>query len=64
MRRTHDMGGLPAGPVPQDEHATEPWQKLATAIRTALGNHNLMAVDELRRAIEDLDPKTYDSGYF
>lgn len=65
-KRYHDMGGDPAGPIDMDEHATEPWQKMVTAIRSALGDEpkRLMRVDELRRAIEDLSPEGYDLPYF
>ncbi len=65
-RRIHDMGGQPAGEIDQDDHAEEPWQKLVTAMRAALGDepHRLMRVDELRRAIEDLDEAEYDLPYF
>ena len=65
-RRTHDMGGTSAGPVEMAEHDAEPWQKLVTAIRAALGEepHRLMRVDELRRAIEDLDEVQYELPYF
>ena len=60
------MGGQDAGPIEMAEHDAEPWQKLVTAIRAALGEepHRLMRVDELRRAIEDLDEKDYDLPYF
>ncbi len=60
------MGGDPAGAIEMAEHDAEPWQKLVTAIRATLGDEpkRLMRVDELRRAIEDLDPKEYDLPYF
>lgn len=62
-RRYHDMGGLPAGPVENAAHDAEPWQKLITACRNALGDR-YCRVDELRRAIEDLPPEQYDLPYF
>jgi hypothetical protein len=66
-RRTHDMGGEPAGVVEVAEHPVEPWQKTTMAMRVALGKgkHDLIMVDELRRAIEDLPASDYDSfAYF
>ncbi len=58
------MGGQPAGPIELGEHATEPWEKLITAMVGSLRGRGLMTVDELRRAIEDLDPDDYDKPYF
>lgn len=62
-RRYHDMGGEPAGPVDPSTHEAEPWQKLITALRNALGD-DYCRVDELRRALEDLRPEDYDLPYF
>ena len=58
------MGGQPAGPMELGEHATEPWEKLITAMVGSLRGRGLMAVDELRRAIEDLSPEDYKKPYF
>ena len=63
-RRTHDMGGMPAGPIDLGEHATEPWAKLITALVGSLRGRGLLRVDELRRVIEDLSPEDYDKPYF
>ena len=62
MRRHHDMGGLPAGPVEQSEHDHAPWEKRVDAIRRLLADprRRVMTVDELRRGIEDLGPGVYD----
>ena len=61
-RRHHDMGGLEDGPVEIKEHASEPWEKRVDAIRSRLSDEqrNLLSVDELRRAIEDLGAEAYD----
>jgi hypothetical protein len=59
-RRVHDMGGLDAGPVCQDEHAHEPWEKRMDAIRMLCAKHDLLRTDEMRRNIEDLGPGAYD----
>ena len=58
------MGGQPAGPMELGEHATEPWEKLITAMVGSLRGLGLMTVDELRRAIEDLSPEDYRKPYF
>jgi len=62
MRRTHDMGGMPAGEIETGDHPMEPWQKATRAMRQVLGDdmRRLVRVDELRRAIEDLPPADYD----
>ena len=64
MRRHHDIGGQPAGPIDTSDHAMEPWAKTLTAIVGALRAQGLSRVDELRRHIEDLAPQDYDRPYF
>lgn len=64
MKRHHDMGGDPAGPVSLSDHPTEPWEKLITAIRAALRARGFDNLDETRRYIEDLPPEDYDRPYF
>lgn len=67
LRRYHDMGGLEAGPVDQEETADEPWHKRVKAVVQLLVRNpdSPMNVDELRRGIEDLPPADYDRlGYF
>jgi hypothetical protein len=54
------MGGLDAGPVCQDGHAQEPWEKRMDAIRMLCGKRGLLRTDEMRRNIEDLGPGVYD----
>ena len=62
MRRHHDMGGLPAGPVERVEHEYAPWEKRVDAILRLLSDRRrrVMTVDELRRGIEELGPGVYD----
>jgi hypothetical protein len=64
-RRTHDMGGLPAGPIDPSHHGEADWHKMATALNMALGpnKRGLMRVDERRRCTEDLGDYL-DLGYF
>ncbi|WP_282609923.1 SH3-like domain-containing protein [Pelagibius sp. Alg239-R121] len=62
MRRHHDMGGLDAGPVEQNEHDYAPWEKRVDAILRLLSapGRRMITVDELRRGIEELGPGAYD----
>lgn len=62
LRRHHDMGGLPAGPVERAEHDTAPWEKRVDAILRLLADprRGLITTDELRRGIEELGPGAYD----
>jgi hypothetical protein len=62
-RMHHDMGGQPAGPVSPSSHEIEPWEKRIEAILRCmqLREKPVVTVDELRRGIEELPPKLYDS---
>lgn len=64
--RVHDLGGRPSGPVERTEHEAESWQNLATALMYLLRDHcHLAKTDEMRRAIEDMNPEDYlRLGYF
>ena len=61
-RRYHDMGGMEAGPIDQAPHEKEAWEKRVDALMRILSGpeHNIIRVDELRRAIESLAPDAYD----
>lgn len=61
-RRHHDMGGLDAGTIESGDHDKAPWEKRVDALMRVLSDdkHQLLCVDELRRAIEDLGPVVYD----
>lgn len=62
-RMHHDMGGQPAGPVSLAEHEIEPWEKRIEAIVRCmqLRETTIVTIDELRRGIEELPTKLYDS---
>jgi hypothetical protein len=60
MRRHHDMGGEPAGPVVREERDHAPWEKRVDAIVRLLTARRVITVDELRRGIEELGPGAYD----
>ncbi len=64
MQRQHDMGGMEAGPILTAEHATEPWAKMITSLAAAMRDHDIMRIDELRRALEDLPSDVYSQDYF
>ena len=65
MRRHHDIGGAPAGPIDRHEHDLAPWEKRVDAILRLLIAKDLLTLDELRRAIEELGPGAYDElSYF
>jgi Nitrile hydratase beta subunit len=65
MRRHHDLGGEPAGPVERHEHDHAPWEKKVDALLRLLLAKEIMTLDELRRGVEELGPGAYDElGYF
>jgi hypothetical protein len=61
-RRHHDMGGQDAGAIDREGHDKAPWEKRVDALMWLLMDEQrrLIAVDELRRAIEDLGADAYD----
>jgi hypothetical protein len=63
-QRQHDMGGMGAGPITSDEHAAEPWAKMITSLAASMRDDDLMRIDELRRALEDLPEDVYKQDYF
>lgn len=65
MRRPHDLGGLPGGPVEPAEHEYAPWEKQVDALLVLLAEKSLVRVDELRRNIESLGEAAYSRyGYY
>jgi hypothetical protein len=63
MRRPNDVGGLPAGLIGPRSHDPEPWERLLTALVSAVGpaKAKIHCIDEFRRAREDLEPQFYNS---
>ena len=63
MRRSNDVGGLPAGPIGPRGHEPEPWELLITALVSTVGpsKATINTIDEFRRAREDLEPDFYNS---
>jgi nitrile hydratase subunit beta len=61
QRRVHDRGGWPdAGPIDRVEHVYTMWERQTDAIRGVLGGKGLLRTDELRRAIESIEPCRYE----
>lgn len=62
MPRVHDRGGWPgAGPVERSEHELSWWEKRTDAMFMLLREKHLVRTDELRRAIEDMEPAAYET---
>lgn len=64
MTGQHDLGGAPAGSMDRSDPDAPPHGKLFTAINSALRQHNLVTVDELRRHLEGLRIEEYDLPYY
>jgi len=65
-RRHHDVGGdrSVAQPIDRAEHEDDAWQVEFTATLWALiggGEKRAMALDEMRRGVEDMTPEAYDA---
>ena len=61
-RRVHDRGRWPdAGPIERAEHAYTLWEKRTDAIRGVLGAKRIIRTDELRRAVESIEPGQYEA---
>lgn len=64
MTAIHDRGGWPgAGPIDKREHDLADWELKTDAILRVLSSPDkrVMRVDELRRAIESLEPRRYET---
>lgn len=61
MTKHHDLGGRSAGPIDRVETTANHWQKRMEAMRDCLARRPapVMHVDEMRRAIEELDSNLY-----
>ncbi len=63
MRHVHDRGGWPdAGLIARAEHDYAMWEKRTDAmLRILTRDRHIIRVDELRRAIESIPPKDYET---
>ncbi len=62
MPRPHDRGGWPTDePIDLSEHEHADWELRVHALHQVLGRKGVRRTDELRRAIESLEPDLYES---
>ena len=62
MPKVHDRGGWPTDePIDQSEHQLMDWERRMDALHGVLGAKGLRTTDEMRRAIESLEPALYES---
>lgn len=61
LRRWHDMGGAPAGPIPQNEHDFAMWEKRVDALMILGWAKGHFTVDGLRRALEDMGESAFET---
>ena len=60
MRRPHDEGGLPGGPIARDEHEVALWEKRIDALTMLLISKGVFTADESRYAIELIGSDAYE----
>ena len=60
MRGSHDLGGLPAGPIDTEAHNPTFWEKQIDAMNMLLAQKGLRRTDENRRYVEMLGQDAYD----
>lgn len=60
-RRWHDMGGDPAGPVPDASHDFALWEKRVDALMILASAAGHFTVDGLRRALEDMGAEAFEN---
>ena len=62
MPNVHDRGGWPTDePIERTEHELADWERRVDALHMVLGEKGVRTVDEMRRAIENLEPRLYES---
>ncbi len=62
MQRVHDRGGWPdAGPIDRSEHDYAMWEKQTDALVVLSIRKNMITMDELRRAMEGIEPAKYEA---
>ena len=59
MQSYHDLGGTPAGSIPQAEHELQLWEKRIEALLVLLTRKKILRIDENRRALESLGGEVY-----
>ncbi len=62
MPKVHDRGGWPTDEeINREEHVLSDWERRVDAMHNVLSEKGLRRTDEMRRAIESLEPATYES---
>ena len=62
MPKAHDRGGWPTNdPIDRAEHHLMDWERRMDALHTVLGHKGVRTTDEMRRAIESLEPGRYET---
>ena len=62
MSAVHDMGGRPNDdPIDRSEHTLMDWERRTNALVGVLRERRLINTDELRRGIEEIPPREYES---
>ncbi len=62
MPQVHDRGGWPTEePIDRAEHTLADWERRVDALHNVLGQKGLRRTDEMRRAIESLEPEQYEA---
>ena len=67
MTKVHDLGGQAAGPVDLSEHVKSEFDKNVNALLRLLmhPDNEIIFVDEMRRAVENLgDKKYFELSYY
>jgi hypothetical protein len=61
MPGAHDRGGWPnTDPIDNSEHHLADWERRVDALNMILGQKKVRTTDEMRRAIESLEPAQYE----
>ena len=61
MPQIHDRGGWPNNnPIDQNDHKLMDWERRVDALHMVLGQKGVRTTDEMRRAIESLEPAQYE----
>ena len=62
MPKAHDRGGWPTNePIDRSEHHLMDWERRVDALHMVLGQKGVRTTDEMRRAIESLEPGQYET---
>ena len=62
MPKVHDRGGWPTDEeINREEHVLSDWERRVDAMHNVLSEKGMRRTDEMRRAIESLEPATYES---